>query len=652
MFPAPPHGVPTSACSDLPAGRDIGAAQREECGAMDDRAGTGQPVGEPARTQARTEARTDDGDAPDLVLGPMLRYVSADAATVWVETSMPCRVQVCTPPSQPTGPRVLGSAPTFSVHGHHYALVVVEGLAPGSAVPYEVHLDGERRWPLADSSFPPSLIRTAGRIDGADGVDAPVRVVFGSCRAAAPHEPPYTRRLDDHPLGKGVDALRATGLRMLEQTPDEWPQLLLLAGDQVYADESSPSTTRRIERRRDTGHGGEVPDGVVADFEEYTWLYRESWTPDVERWLFSTVPSAMIFDDHDMIDDWNISQSWVHDIREEPWWPDHIVGGLVSYWVHQHLGNLSPERLRAEGLLARCEEAGDATELLHHWALASEEFTPIPGGYQFSFDRHFGGVHLVVMDVRNGRVLEPGARRMLDADEWAWVRDTVLEPATHVVLASSLPVFVPGGLHGIQQWNEAVCDGAWGRVAARWGEKIRRAVDLEGWPAFDRSFADLEELLLEAADPTRDRSAPSTISIVGGDIHFGYVADVDLPLDTPTTVRQVVCSPLRNILRTRERRVMRFGASRIGRRVGAWLQHRVGRGSTSLTWDLTHGPVFDNNIGTFTFVDGTCRVVIEVATLDEHGDEALVPVIDLRPGAEPTAQPGIERASRTTVPSS
>ncbi|MGW1633884.1 hypothetical protein, partial [Streptomyces anthocyanicus] len=29
------------------------------------------------------------------------------------------------------------------------------------------------------------------------------------------------------------------------------------------------------------------------------------------RWLLSTVPSCMIFDDHDVIDDWNTSAAWL-----------------------------------------------------------------------------------------------------------------------------------------------------------------------------------------------------------------------------------------------------------------------------------------------------------------------------------------------------
>lgn len=581
--------------------------------------------------------------APELLLGPMLRHVDRTSATIWVETGAPCTVDICGRTSR-----------TFTVHGHHYALVVIEGLEPGSCTPYEVALDGERRWPLDGSSLPPSTIRTMS-------ASGPVRLVFGSCRAAAPHVPPYTSRLDDHPDGRGVDALRALVLRMLDQPVDEWPDLLLMAGDQVYADDSSPGTAARLERRRERleladQDGGDrstlPPDGVVADFEEYTWLYRESWTPELERWLFSTVPSAMIFDDHDMIDDWNISRSWVDDIRREPWWPEHIVGGLVSYWVHQHLGNLPPDRVRDEGMLDRCLALDDATEFLRQWALGSEEFTPVPGGYQFSYDRHLGDTHVIVMDVRNGRVLEPGHRRMLDLDEWAWVRERVLEPAEHVVLASSLPVFVPGGLHGIQQWNEAVCDGAWGARAARLGERLRRAIDLEGWPAFHRSFADLEALLIEVATPTATHHAPHSLSVVGGDIHFAYVAEVTLPAGCTTTVRQVVCSPLRNILRTRERRVMRFGASRIGRRIGAWLQARVSRGATALAWELTDGPVFDNNIGSFRFDGASCEVAIDTAVLDDDGCEVLRPAIGPASAPDGAAQSPIERARRTTVPSS
>ena len=81
----------------------------------------------------------------------------------------------------------------------------------------------------------------------------------------------------------------------------------------MYADDSSPATRAKIVARRGDLAGDDRYPSLddVADFEEYTWLYHESWSPEVERWVLSVVPSAMIFDDHDMIDDWNTSISWV-----------------------------------------------------------------------------------------------------------------------------------------------------------------------------------------------------------------------------------------------------------------------------------------------------------------------------------------------------
>src|SRR3954449_5173951 len=57
----------------------------------------------------------------ELVLGPLLRHVGERTATVWVETSQPCDVSV------------LGvTTPTFTVHGHHFAIVELADLEPGS----------------------------------------------------------------------------------------------------------------------------------------------------------------------------------------------------------------------------------------------------------------------------------------------------------------------------------------------------------------------------------------------------------------------------------------------------------------------------------------------------------------------------------------
>ena len=107
-----------------------------------------------------------------------------------------------------------------------------------------------------------------------------VRVLFGSCRTAAPHEPPWTLEMQLDPTGRGVDALRAHALRMLGQSIDQWPHIAVMLGDQVYADDSSPVTHKRIEKRREHAPVEGLPPELVGDFEEYCWLYHESWSPD------------------------------------------------------------------------------------------------------------------------------------------------------------------------------------------------------------------------------------------------------------------------------------------------------------------------------------------------------------------------------------
>ena len=154
-----------------------------------------------------------------LVLGPLLRYVGDEEATVWVETDAPCEVEV------------LGARErTFHVEGHHYALVCVEGLEPGASVPYEVALDGERVWPERDSPYPPSVIRTRTP-------DRTLRLGFASCRLSCPHEPPYTLPKEEDGRGRGHDALYGLALEMAGRPDEGWPDAFFLLGDQVYADE-------------------------------------------------------------------------------------------------------------------------------------------------------------------------------------------------------------------------------------------------------------------------------------------------------------------------------------------------------------------------------------------------------------------------------
>ena len=164
---------------------------------------------------------------------------------------------------------------------------------------------------------------------------------FGSCRVAHPDEPPWTLTKDEDPRGREHDALRTLAMKMRAQDVEDWPHLLLLLGDQVYADEVPVSTAEFIAARRDPS----VPPGYeVADFEEYCRLYRDSWSEPAVRWLLSTVPTAMIFDDHDVHDDWNTSKDWV---RRHPL--AGLVGRAHRRRLHGLLGLPAPRQPPARG---------------------------------------------------------------------------------------------------------------------------------------------------------------------------------------------------------------------------------------------------------------------------------------------------------------
>lgn len=552
----------------------------------------------------------------ELILGPMLRFVDETSATVWMETDAPCLVRVLDYQTH-----------TFTVGGHYYALVILEDLAPATTYAYGVALDGVVRWPEPESSLPASVIRTHGG-------DRLVRVLFGSCRTAAPHIAPWALELSMDPRGRGVDAIYAYAFEMARLPVEQWPDLVVFLGDQVYADDSSPKTRARVHATRASATTvglDTLPDELVHGFEEFTWLYQESWSPALERWFLANVPSVMIFDDHEMIDDWNISSAWVAHIRQQPWWEDHVIGGMMTYWLYQHLGNVSPAVIRREGLLAELMEVDDGEAVLRGWAMGSEEFTPEPGGSRFNFVRDIGRVRLVMLDSRNGRVLEPGRRRMIDDDEWRWVVESCSAPVEHLLIGTSVPAFVPRGLHDLQVWTEAIGDGRWGGLGRRIGEKIRIKADMEDWPSFNTSFEALANLLATLGSSARP-DAPATIAVLSGDIHFSYAAQIHFPSGSPmcSTVHQLVNSPIRNALTGPERTAMHIGMSRALGVVGRVLRRAVGRRRTELRWRIDRGPVFDNSLGELYYDGAAARTrVLRTQPFDARAEPALEVALDV-----------------------
>ena len=560
--------------------------------------------------------------ASGLLLGPLLRYVDHESATVWCETADTCTVTV-------TAGGGSWSARTFAVHGHHYALVEVVGLQPGTVTPYDVRLtvgdDEQHVWPpeRSDLALPPSVISTLEP-------GKPPRLAFGSCRTSVAHD---REGNDTH----GVDSMRAYALAMAGLTDGEklaWPDLVVFLGDQVYADETTEEMQEFISSRRDIE---EPPGQELKDYEEYAHLYSLAWSDPANRWLLSTLPSTMIFDDHDIRDDWNTSQAWREQMEQTEWWHGRIVAGLASYWVYQHLGNLSAAQRADDDLWQRVathagDDEVDLSEVLDRFA---ERVDQQPQSYRWSYARELNGSRLVVVDSRAARVLDGDERKLLDDTELAWLDEQLTGDVDHLFIGTSLPFLLPPGLQHLEAFSEALADGAWGSRGARVAEGLRQAVDLEHWGAFQETFRRVAEMAVQVATGERGR-APQTVTFLSGDVHHSYVSEVtrlhkDDRRRLQSRLLQVVCSPIRNPLP----RSMRFATAALSYGVAGVLGRAASRSThveqPPFRWRRIRGPWFDNNLATAEVGDHGLTLWWARGEVRDGQDElpTLVPVCEV-----------------------
>ena len=160
--------------------------------------------------------RVLDGDAATaLLLGPLLRHVGEHDATIWLETDGRVR-------------RPVRAGAVVAQTGRSGGRARLRDRRPrraSSRVRRRPTSPARRRARLAaaGSPFPPSRIRTLA--PGGAG-PAPLRLV-PRARATSRHSGDRPRR---------AQRLRP---RMASQAHEEWPDLIVMLGDQIYADDTS-----------------------------------------------------------------------------------------------------------------------------------------------------------------------------------------------------------------------------------------------------------------------------------------------------------------------------------------------------------------------------------------------------------------------------
>jgi hypothetical protein len=224
--------------------------------------------------------------------------------------------------------------------------------------------------------------------------------------------------------------------------------------------------------------------------------------PAVQR-LFAHLSTAMVFDDHDITDDWNLSREWEEVAYGHPFSRRVIGNALLGYLIHQAWGN-HPDAFEAPVL-----DAVDA-------ALAQ------PGGeaHDGLIDRllRFGQWHytwptqppLVVLDGRTHRWRsESAARKPSGLMDWESLTDLqqTLKGLPAVLLVSPAPIFGVKLIESIQ------------RLFTWFGRPLM--VDAENWMAHPGAGHAMLNVF-------RHPQTPQHFVVLSGDVHYSFVYDVEL----------------------------------------------------------------------------------------------------------------------------
>ena len=268
--------------------------------------------------------------------------------------------------------------------------------------------------------------------------------------------------------------------------------------------------------------------------------------PRVRRAL-ANIATYMIFDDHDVTDDWNLHRRWHEHVHRRPLGRRMVQNALAAYAVFQGWGN-EPDQFtgdRPGGRLLADLGAWDGQEGVTCEAVrgrlglpSAATVAPVRWDYQVDTPSY----QAIVLDTRTQRGFRPGgnglaAPALLGPDAMArQLTDRLAARGREVpvtVLVSAAPVFGHPMIEAKIQLKRI--------KAIEWYEQGPAAVDREAWSLDPAAF----EALLATLVPFR------RVVILSGDVHYGFAGSVaywDRRLGAERRARFVQCTstPLKN----------------------------------------------------------------------------------------------------------
>ncbi len=480
-----------------------------------------------------------------LRVGPLVRATNATSVVIWAELPYPCTVLLNVQLLDTTDASQLQSievrSHTVTIGARHYVAPQLQGLHSATWYTYWLaivtQIGHEEHIERIDEARVPCF-RT---MDASDESTTPeqLRVAYGSCRKfVAPQ----------------IDALSAFG-RWLQENDEQkettWPHLLLLIGDQIYADHPPQELKRQCPQL----HNG------AKTFADFALLYEYEWTQDSDvRQVLACIPTYMIFDDHEIINNWNITPQWCATMLANGQ-EQVLVDGLIAYWVYQGWGNLAYRddtlypllRLMQEGEQSgedmlealrsyiKREVCGERTGRWHY------EIQTVPPIFVLNTRSERTAVFTQQQDAIYGPTRMLNQAQMQEVKMWLQKHDR--QPS---LLVSSVPVLLPPmiGLAeytmGLRLWAHPV---RWlGRRIARIQQRIARRTSFEHWPFFSDTWRELVQIL---AKRTHD------IIVLSGDVHFSYAMEAQRSYSkAKARLVQLVSTPLQNALSPRNEQLV------------------------------------------------------------------------------------------------
>jgi len=221
------------------------------------------------------------------------------------------------------------------------------------------------------------------------------------------------------------------------------------------------------------------------------------------RRLLANIPTYMIFDDHEITDDWNITREWQENVRASKCGKQVVANGLAAYWAFQGWGNdpalySSDFISKVVGFLGKndnvSEEESTAFEDLL-WNFSNWTFrapiTPLT----------------IVTDCRTQRHYDSydGAPQLLSNKSFRSIlraaKEADYQKGDKVIIVSPTPVFGFLLLEALQ------------KVAAKLTNVYK--LDLETWFANEGGLVNFLSFLIQSLGPKH-------CIFLSGDVHYGF----------------------------------------------------------------------------------------------------------------------------------